>query len=228
MKKLMYGGLFLALVGIGFMACKKEISSTKEKIDFVNTEVSKNTKSDLSTHQKSLESEISSLSLKMLKATNVNSLNFIDNSSGKIKLKDGESGNFNVSNNKIHLKFSTQDVIVNFDKSGITINNLVNGTSEKYDGFSDIISNIDRCVPLALAIGSYVNEMETKDYADNSPTPSGLTHWCIYPRKSSCNRAHVMNYITNYCGGTPSWVGDTDFGCIWGDFGCVGVTDFEC
>lgn len=28
--------------------------------------------------------------------------------------------------------------------------------------------------------------------------------------------------------GTPSYIGSTDSGCLWGDFICVNVTDFEC
>lgn len=221
MKKVIFGTLFLGLIGLSIIGCKKEINQNKD--DPLN-HLKEN-------EQKSLQKNVASspLTLKMLKSTNVSILDFDSKNSGKVELKGQEKGDFKVSENIIILEIFNENYIVSINDGNIIVNNLTKGVFKEYNEINDIAKNIDKVITLALSIAIYTNEMGGKNYTDKTPpTPLDWTHWCINPRKSYCSREHVMGVISDFCGGAPSWVGYTDFGCIWGDFGCVGVTDFHC
>lgn len=59
-------------------------------------------------------------------------------------------------------------------------------------------------------------EKSYKADLQNSFVSDELWLWCFRFRKSGCNNA--IQKITEYCGDEPSSVGETDCGCLCGDF----------
>jgi len=90
--------------------------------------------------------------------------------------------------------------------------------------FSDESQELDAFLKTAITMHFYSVENPNRDFNIDAE-PRNLTYWCFRKRKSACDSEAFIN---DYCGGEPSSMGGTDCGCLWGDFGCVCVTDFEC
>ncbi|WKU18566.1 hypothetical protein [Advenella alkanexedens] len=107
MKKVIFGTLFLGLIGLSIIGCKKEINQNKD--DSLN-HLKEN-------EQKSLQKNVASspLTLKTLKSTNVSILDFDSKNSGKVELKGQEKGYFKVSENIINLEIFNENYIVSIN-----------------------------------------------------------------------------------------------------------------
>ncbi|MCA0132990.1 hypothetical protein [Winogradskyella alexanderae] len=128
----------------------------------------------------------------------------------------------------VEMRLDNKEYVVTFDRiaENITVQNNTDNTIITYTELEGETKDIGKPLSVATTTLFYDEENSGNDYDTNYQKSNNLTLWCFRFRKSKCNNA--LQTITDYCGDEPSSIGGTDCGCLWGDFYCVCVTDFEC
>ena len=226
MKKLIYGGLFLAIVGMLFVGCKKEVESSAKTV--TNKSIPKDV-NDSKTKITEVGVDMTDYLMTMLNSNDIYDIKFKNKNDIIISFGDNSKCQVNIIDDFTELKLNNKTYRIKFKDGIIYYQNITDNIKTKYENLSGVTEQIGKEITIAYTINYYLLELGDIDYDVNPDVvPEGMTEWCFGSRKSHCSRAHIVSVITTYCGGTPSNIGNTDYGCVWGDFGCVGVTDFDC
>ena len=171
--------------------------------------------------------------LKILNVANIKTIIFEDNKTNcKVFFIDGTFCNLTVSESDrlVSINFETNNYQIYFHEDRLIINDLTSGTETEYsNSVSDIAGNIDKTITASIAIMFYWQEIGNFNYKKKEePYYEIETYMCLYFKKSYCSEERKKKTLTKYCGKEPAHIGGTDCGCLWGDFLCVCIVDFEC
>lgn len=126
------------------------------------------------------------------------------------------------SNENNHQVFFHEDCIV--------VRDLRSNRSSVHSIVEGIGNELDPVIIVAVAAKVYHQEVGSIPYHINHEELLFQTesYLCMHPRKIWCNKERMEKKLEEYCEGAPAFVGGTDCGCIWGDFFCICITEFEC
>ena len=208
-----------------FYACNKNAEDVKnpKSTDITQTVIL----SELDIEEKS------TVVLKMLRATNITEIRFANETDCKVFFEDGTICDVGIfeSDRLVLLNFEGNKYQVSFQEDGIFVNDLTNNVKVTYLDISDITENIEKTITTSIAAMFYLQEIGKLDYLSTQPELPEykvMNYWCAHARKSYCSAERMAETLSRYCDGEPSYVGKTDCGCLWGDFGCICITDFDC
>lgn len=216
--------LYVSFVLIGFLFTVFCVSCNKNN----------NTLNDQNKNSNCIEkatAKVSTLLTSMLKATKISNIKCVDKGIYEVRKYDGETLQAKlVSKNELTLEFKNgTNIKTSFGEDAIIMINLKTGVKQEFYEVSDITHNIDNSLLLSIAVFLYTKESDNSNLDIEVPMDErDHTHWCIYPRKSYCSTEHVNAIIKESCGHEPAKIYETDCGCLWGDFGCICLTDFDC
>ncbi|MDR2836386.1 MAG: hypothetical protein LBV69_09415 [Bacteroidales bacterium] len=172
-----------------------------------------------------LTSALNACKVISIKKTSNNSYELIKSNKSKYVFEIIDSYSFKIC-------FKEESYIVKKDETSLLISNLQTHKDQEYFDISGLTDDLDDILLLSVTAILYFNECPNKEIID-FPSIGNLcyaqwTYWCIYPRRSSCTHEMIVNAATEHCGHAPSKIYGTDCGCIWGDFSCICITDFDC
>ena len=172
--------------------------------------------------------------LKLLKIANVKKITFEKGTDCQVFFGNDEYCDVKVaeSDRFVSINFENYRYQLSFQEDRFFVNDLTRKKKIEYFNISDVAENIDKTILISIAIMHYLQEIGIYNYLERF-NPYGdpsyaKGHVCIHPRLSWCTEERRITKMTEYCGGAPCYVGNTDCGCLWGDFLCICLTDFKC
>lgn len=125
---------------------------------------------------------------------------------------------------------NNNDYQVVFQEDRLIVHELPTNRSTTYSILEGTGSELDPIIAVAVAAKVYQQDVGNMPYHINHEDLLFQTesYLCMHPRKSWCSAERMAATLEDYCGGAPAFVGGTDCGCLWGDFFCICITDFEC
>ena len=176
---------------------------------------------------------MSSFVSKILYATDIERIIFENETNCEVFFRDGEFCNLNIDESEklVSLNFERNHYQLSFYEDRLVLNNLSNGSRTEYSEISDITENIDKAITISIAVLAYLQEIghvNLEGLPQQPETSKTKNYWCSSFRRSKCTEEMMEKKMKDYCGGSPSYVGGTDCGCLWGNFYCICVTDFKC
>jgi len=217
----------VVVAGTVFYACKKD--GTKELAGI--TEYQANDEK-LTLNESNLKAITNSdFVSKILNATNIAEILFEKETNGKVSFRDGKSCDFAVfeSDRIVLLNFEENHYQLSFQEDKLTLKNLTDRKGREYFEINDITENIDKAITTSVAIMVYLQEIGNFNYKETEePMYAIKNYWCIEWRRSNCSEERMEKKLETYCDGKPGRVGKTDCFCLFGDFTCACLTEFEC
>lgn len=174
----------------------------------------------------------SDFTYQFLKAVKVSSIYCRAEGCYNVSLLHGESYDVTIDNLRktISIISNGNEYRIVFQEDHIAVEEVNSNRIRVYSIIEGIGSELDPVITIAIAVKAYQQEVGNIPYQINHENLLFQTesYLCMHPRRSWCSAERMANTIEEYCGGPPTIVGGTDCGCLWGDFFCICITDFEC
>lgn len=224
MRHTVYLTFLIVLVGILMIGCEKEAENkSSEETKYKALAINK-------LDQKTItEKDLSTFLQKVLSLNEIKNIKIINDTNCEIIFRNNTTCKFSNSDKTVTLDLEGNMYKLSFYEDKFIVENLTTNRKTEYNKIEGITQNIDKAITVSIAVLLYKEEFENYNYEEIQPILYDVgTHVCIHVRKSYCNKEHAMELMTKHCGHKPTTVLETDCGCLWGDFLCICITDFEC
>ncbi|MBO4655111.1 MAG: hypothetical protein J5644_06165 [Bacteroidales bacterium] len=223
MKKIIYLALVAFFVGFFSTSCEKE-EQQRNHIEEHNTtkiQLNENTLLDITG---------SSFMLKLLNSAEIIKVICEDDCTYNVISRNNDNYNVKIDKNgyNVIVNIEKNTYVLHLDEEKFVFEDINNNVIEAYTSIEGVSENINEKISTAFAMLYYYENIGNIPYTMQAPQVQDTqTYCCIHFRKSWCNK-DMLQEMEDFCGGTPTYTGETDCGCLWGDFFCICLTDFEC
>ena len=223
MKRIIYLALIAIFVGFLPTSCEKEKKQRNHIEEHNTTRIQLNEKT-------LLDITGSSYMLKLLSSAEIIKVICEDACTYNVISRNNDIYNVKIDKNdqKVIVNFKNNTYVLLLEEEKFVFEDINNNVIEIYTSIEGVSENIDEKIRKAFAMLYYHENIGNIPYAMQAPHDQNTqTYTCIHFRKSWCNK-DMLQEMEDFCGGTPTYTGETDCGCLWGDFFCICLTDFEC